>query len=49
MSYFNLKNSLVIDAITCSILFLACVFATAPVAPLLGLPTGLVAGCRRRR
>ena len=43
MSYFNLKNSLVIDAITCSILFLACVFATAPVAALLGLPTGLVA------
>ena len=37
MSYFNLKNTLIIDAITCGALFLLCVFATATVAALLGL------------
>ena len=42
MSYFNLKNTLIIDAITCGALFLLCVFATATVAALLGLPSGVV-------
>jgi hypothetical protein len=42
MTYFNLKNILIIDAITCGALFLLCVFATATVAALLGLPSGVV-------
>lgn len=42
MPYFNLKNILIIDAITCGALFLLCVFATATVAALLGLPSGVV-------
>ena len=42
MSYFNLKNILIVDAITCGALFLLCVFATATVAALLGLPSGIV-------
>lgn len=42
MSIFNLKNSLIIDAITCTALFVLCVFATATVAALLGLPSDVV-------
>lgn len=42
MSLFNLKNTLIIDAITCTALFVLCVFATATVAALLGLPAGVV-------
>lgn len=43
MSIFNLKNTLIIDAITCIALFILCVFATASVAALLGLPADIVA------
>ena len=43
MSIFNLKNILLIDAMTCTILFVTCVFATATVATLLGLPSEVVA------
>ncbi|MDK2760969.1 MAG: hypothetical protein KYX64_06375 [Sphingopyxis sp.] len=42
MSFFNLKNTLIIDAITCAVLFVTCVFATATVAALLGLPSEVV-------
>ena len=42
MSLFTLKNTLIIDAITCTGLFAFCVFATATVASLLGLPSELV-------
>ncbi|WP_432770433.1 MAG: hypothetical protein HEQ22_06755 [Sphingopyxis sp.] len=42
MSLFNLKNTLIIDAITCIALFVLCVFATATVAALLGLRAGVV-------
>lgn len=42
MSLFTLKNTLIIDAITCTGLFVFCVFATATVAALLGLPSELV-------
>lgn len=42
MSIFNLKNTLIIDAITCTALFILCVFATATVAALLGLPSDVV-------
>ena len=42
MSLFNLKNTLIIDAITCTGLFVFCVFATATVATLLGLPSAVV-------
>lgn len=42
MSYFNLKNTLIIDAVTCAGLFLLCVFGTATVAALLGLPSEVV-------
>ena len=42
MSHFNLKNTLILDAITCTGLFLLCVFGTATVAALLGLPSGVV-------
>ena len=42
MSYFNLKNILIIDAITCTGLFVLGVFATATVAALLGLPSEVV-------
>lgn len=42
MSYFNLKNVLIIDAITCTGLFVLGVFATATVAALLGLPSEVV-------
>ncbi len=42
MPHFNLKTILIIDAITCAALFLLCVFATATVAALLGLPSGVV-------
>ena len=42
MSLFTLKNTLIIDAITCTGLFVFCVFATATVATLLGLPSAVV-------
>jgi hypothetical protein len=42
MSLFTLKNTLIIDAITCTGLFVFCVFATATVATLLGLPSDVV-------
>lgn len=42
MPIFNLKNTLIIDAITCAVLFVSCVFATATVAALLGLPSEVV-------
>jgi hypothetical protein len=42
MSLFTLKNTLIIDAITCTGLFVFCVFATATVAAILGLPSELV-------
>ena len=42
MSYFNLKNVLIIDAITCTGLFVLGVFATVTVAALLGLPSEVV-------
>ena len=42
MSFFTLKNTLIIDAITCTGLFVFCVFATATVATLLGLPSEVV-------
>lgn len=42
MSLFNLKNTLIIDAITCTGLFVLCVFATATVATLLGLLSEVV-------
>lgn len=42
MSYFNLKTVLIVDAVTCTVLFLACVFGTATVASLFGLPSGVV-------
>ncbi len=42
MSIFNLKNTLIIDAVTCTALFVLCVFATATVAALLGLPSDVV-------
>lgn len=42
MPNFRLKTILIIDAITCGALFLSCVFATATVAALLGLPSGVV-------
>lgn len=43
MPLFNLKNTLLIDAVTCTGLFVFCVFATATVAALLGLPSEVVA------
>lgn len=42
MSLFNLKNTLLIDAVTCAGLFVFCVFATATVATILGLPSEVV-------
>ena len=42
MSFLTLKNTLIIDAITCTGLFVFCVFATATVATLLGLPSEVV-------
>lgn len=42
MSLFTLKNTLIIDAVTCTGLFVFCVFATATVATLLGLPSEVV-------
>jgi hypothetical protein len=42
MSLFTLKNTLIIDAITCTGLFVFCVFATATVTTLLGLPSAVV-------
>lgn len=42
MTIFNLKSTLIIDAATCAALFVLCVFATATVAALLGLPTDVV-------
>ncbi|MDZ3831129.1 MAG: hypothetical protein U0S50_04845 [Sphingopyxis sp.] len=43
MSLFHLKNVLIADAITCAVMFLLCVLATAAVSALLGLPPALVA------
>lgn len=42
MSIFNLKNTLLVDAVTCTGLFVFCVFSTATVATLLGLPSEVV-------
>jgi len=42
MPYFNLKNVLIVDAVTCVGLFLLGVFATATVAAILGLPSEIV-------
>jgi len=42
MPRFNLKTTLIVDAVTCTALFLLCVFATAAVAALLGLPSDVV-------
>lgn len=42
MSYFNLKNTLTVDGITCGALFLLCVLGTSFVASLLGLPARIV-------
>ncbi|WP_422061030.1 hypothetical protein [Sphingopyxis sp.] len=42
MSRFNLKNILIVDAVTCVGLFLLGVFATAAVASILGLPSEVV-------
>lgn len=42
MSHFNLKNILIVDAVTCVGLFLLGVFATATVAAILGLPSEIV-------
>ena len=42
MSRPNLKTVLIVDAVTCTVLFLSCVFATVPVASLLGLPSDIV-------
>lgn len=46
MSHFSLKNTLIIDGITCSVLFLLCLFGTSLLASRLGLPAHvlLVAG-----
>ncbi len=43
MSIRNLKNILIIDAFTAAGVFVAGVFAAAPVGGLLGLPTHIVA------
>ena len=42
MSIFNLKTILIIDAVTCTALFILGVFATATVVALLGLPSDVV-------
>lgn len=42
MRFFTLKNTLLVDAVTCAGLFILCVFATATVAALLGLPSDVV-------
>lgn len=42
MPSLNLKTTLIVDAVTCAGLFLLCVFATATVAALLGLPSDVV-------
>ena len=42
MSIFNLKTILIIDAVTCTALFILGVFASATVAALLGLPSDVV-------
>src|SRR3546814_15095695 len=42
MPSFNLKTTLIVDAVTCTALFLLCVFATVTVAALLGLPPDVV-------
>lgn len=42
MPNFNLKTTLIIDAISCTALFVLGVFATATVAALLGLPSEVV-------
>ncbi|WOF45131.1 hypothetical protein KNJ79_09775 [Sphingopyxis indica] len=42
MPSFNLKTTLIVDAVTCTALFLLCVFATVTVAALLGLPSDVV-------
>jgi hypothetical protein len=42
MSIFNLKNILIIDAVTCMGLFVLGVFATATIAALFGLPSEVV-------
>ena len=42
MSIFNLKSILIIDAVTCTALFILGVFATATVVALLGLPSDVV-------
>lgn len=43
MSIRNLKNILIIDAVTATGVFVAGLFAAAPVGALLGLPTNIVA------
>lgn len=43
MPALTLKNILIADAITCAAVFALAVLATAFVAPLLGLPTAVVA------
>ena len=43
MFRFNLKTTLVVDAVTCIGLFLLGVFATDTIAEILGLPVGIVA------
>lgn len=42
MSILNLKTTLIVDAITCIALFILCVFTTATVSTLLGLPSDVV-------
>lgn len=42
MPHFNLKTTLIIDAITCFGVFILCVFATATIASLIGLPGNVV-------
>lgn len=42
MPAFNLKTILVVDAVTCTGLFILGVFATAAVATILGLPSEVV-------
>jgi len=38
----NIKTILILDAVTCAAMFLLCVFAAATLAPLFGLPAGVV-------
>lgn len=43
MSILNIRNILVADALTCSVVVAAGLFAATPVASLLGLPANVVA------